>query len=166
MILKKLGLMAILSFALTAVAQDHVIEAVHGMGLAVAHGGQEAHFAVRAARLRTEHGEVVRGRFEFRTRSEHRAIGIECRAVERLGTRGNVAEFGGRAVMSVRTNEGGRRIEGVITGRAVDNRRGDGHGEADHLAVRFRSHDGSVVFEFAGAVRHGDIVVKSRSLRP
>ncbi|MDI9636715.1 hypothetical protein QPK87_09855 [Kamptonema cortianum] len=179
---------SILTFGLVAAtvlatAQAGHVQAMHGRGVAHGeHGNARFDFEV-AKRPDTP----ARGRFEFRTVTEHphRVITIKLHHVERFGTEGDKGRMSGPGLMVVKEGNHERRIQGVVTLLAHDAvhnppRHGDDAGAKlsdgdlmrlkgdagehlrDSITVGFKSgrDHGNINYEYRGRVIRGFVEVR------
>lgn len=164
--LKKIVPLIALTLSLTAIAQDSgLVEGATGRGVAESRDMRRGEFEFRVGRFEREGNSKVLGRFSIAVTGDSRArlVRINSREVPRLAVEGNVANFAGLALLTFRTENGDRRVEGRVEVRAVDNKPKDGEGDPDVVSVRFVSRDGNLTYDFAGGVRRGDVFVKDNS---
>lgn len=151
-----------------AFAQASFAEGAFGRGMAQEPSGRRAEFDFEV--VKRTFGDSVRlnGRFLFDSSMvvEGRPARVTIRMGElvRLDRGGNVCEFSGRAVLVLRRGDATREIRGIVQVRVAD-RRVEGQGEPDQIAVRFIAGNANQpMFSFAGTVARGDIVVFRRQL--
>ncbi|MBM3493152.1 MAG: hypothetical protein FJX72_02335 [Armatimonadetes bacterium] len=163
-----IGMAAFAAFLLgsSAIALAGVGQGAVGNGLVQTEEGLLGDFQFKAHKAIgvIEGAEVVRvtGTAAFRTVLPDRAVvEINCKNVRHfvLGEDKKSAEFSGPAVMFVRTQQGVRRVPGVVLWRAADRGRPGPMNPPDLVGVHFTPSDGSQRFDFGGAVVRGDVKV-------
>jgi hypothetical protein len=150
----------------SAFAQDCSVQGAEGAGMLQTRDGRTGEFRMSVAKRTCGDESRLGGAFSFSTfnREARTGISIELRHLRELSVEGNAAGFAGSAVMLVRTTQGAERVEGALSVRATDRRRAGQEGEPDLLSLRFVTATTNRVFEFAGAVARGDLVVFTRRL--
>jgi hypothetical protein len=167
--MKRFTILAIAALTTMSIAQQAggppPIAVTHGKGVAGSEDKRIAEFDFEVAKFKNKEGkEEVRGRFHMTQKPGENIPGamIGIRMVGGLGVNDNKAEFGGKAVVEVRTKDGVKRIEGMASVNVVDQVRPNEQGseKKDLIRVQFKSKNGEVTYEFKGAVRRGDLVVR------
>lgn len=164
----KLWLALPMIIASAALAQNAGIHGAKGEGAARSADGRIGRFLFDVEKRVRPNGEAtVEGRIRFESEAANttfdaRHILIEGKALE-YASRENVAEFGGRGMLVVRSRAGVTRHEGRFGCRVADNRdpRAD-NARPDGFRIRFNVANSDRVFEFDGAVLRGDLVVYHR----
>lgn len=161
---KKLGAVAVLSLSVIAIAQNSIIEGANGRGMAAARDGRMGAFGFHAALVLHDGQEQLVGnlRLEVRVNRTSPPIVVHMRAPERLAVEGFVARFAGPGKLIVPSATGPRAVEGRVLA-TVNDKRGPGRPgrEPDTIQVRFEpAATDARPFDFAGAVRDGDIRVQ------
>jgi hypothetical protein len=158
---------AILMVSLALAAQAGVVQGAHGQGAARTADNRvgEYDFEVQKATRGSE--TRLGGRLMFASSSlvnnQRVQVRINLRQLMALDTAGNVCEFGGTAVMLVRTAGGAHEIRGNIQVRVQDNRnREHPNGEPDKFRIHFQQHEGNLTYDFDGKTTRGDLSVFRR----
>lgn len=174
--MKVLPLIAVFAAAI-AIAQTPPIAASHGEGVAISPNGHRATFNYEIAKRlgSTANTPVVRGRFTmaFPIQTPAGQPDVARRIVMTsprvLVVSGHNADFGGLATMSIPTPNGPETVQGRVQVHVEDLRPGNAPATVpakDLIRVRFfrpsaSNPDGTLAFEFGGAVARGDLVVRS-----
>lgn len=163
--LKRFGTLGLIAVAALAIAQGVVLMGAQGRGIAVSEDHRRAEFHVDVRKLTSEPPRVG-GNFAVAINGRDvRPVHIELREVRGLqvgGEHRNICEFGGPAVMTVRTPNGPQRFHGMLHVRVADHdARGD-HDRPDTLALEFTRPDSDDTYRFAGHVREGNVHVYVR----
>ncbi|MBL8048764.1 MAG: hypothetical protein JNJ45_08785 [Chthonomonas sp.] len=143
------------------------VAATHGRGVAQSEDGRRGEFKFEAVKMMRENQARVRGNAEFtQVRTETvPGVKVSVREVALLGAQGNVAEFGGPAIIILPpATVGGqpRRVEGRANFRVVDRAQPNGGADQakDLYRIHFENQNQSLTFDFQGAVQRGDLVVR------
>lgn len=165
-LLKRFGTLGLISVAALALAQGVVLMGAQGRGMALSEDHRRAEFRVDVRKLTSEPPRLG-GNFNVAINGpDARPVQIELRELRGLqvgGEHRNVCEFGGPAVMTVRTPSGLQRFQGMLHVRAADNDTHGDHDRPDTLALEFTRPDSDDSYRFAGAVRDGNINVYIRN---
>ena len=163
--LKRAFVMVGVALAALALAATS-IQGAKGHGVAVNENGIRGQFEFDVKKVHHNDRTEIGGPFHFRAAdtAHHRGVEIVMPRARLFAKDGNVAEFGGpaRAVFV----EGDHRIvrEGALRVRVADRRNHDHpEGDPDLLGLRFATEHDVFVFEFAGRVTEGDIIVYERN---
>jgi hypothetical protein len=163
---KKLGTVGLIAVAALAVAQGVVLMGARGQGAAVSEDHRRAEFRMDVHKL-TSVPPRLAGNFSATVNGpEMRQVHIELRELRGLqvsGTNRNICEFGGRAVLTVRTPQGLQHKPGALHVRVADNASSPGANTPDLIRILFTPDGSTETYRFAGAVRHGDIKVYIRT---
>ncbi|HRJ26657.1 MAG TPA: hypothetical protein PLO61_03985 [Fimbriimonadaceae bacterium] len=160
--LKKILIVSLASVALLAFAQTPGPRS-HGQGLARKEGQNfSANFRYEVAKVQTEQGWQVRGRFRiaFPAGQDRPGNVFEMRPDE-LGVNSINANFAGNATRVVQTANGNQTIQGRLAVRAEDRRNPQNtNGPRDRITIRFvPANNQGQVFEWQGLVVEGNLVV-------
>lgn len=174
MIIQRASMFIALGLFAIATAQTPPLAVAHGQGVAVGENNRRGEFNFEVVKRAVPNAQpAVRGRFEFTTQAEvaNQRVRIVMERATGLGVAGIVGEFGGPAVMNRPGPNGPVRVHGRVAVRVEDKWNpttppgdGDEH-PRDRFAVRFfvpsnTNPTGQQVFEFAGDVRRGNLVVR------
>ncbi len=175
MIIQRASMFIALGLFAIATAQTPPLAVAHGQGVAVGANNRRGEFNFEVVkRAVPEAPPAVRGRFEFAIQSEvaSQRVRIVMERAAGLGVEGVIGEFGGPAVMSRPGPNGPVRVHGRVAVRAEDlwnptptTPTPSAGTPRDKFAVRFfvpsnTAPNGQLVFEFAGEVRRGNLVVR------
>lgn len=157
-------ILALLASGPLALAHDCVLQGAFGQGAAQAHSGVMAEFSFDVKKLICPNEPPrLGGFFAFSSHDlgHNRAIKIRLGMLHELGVQGNEAAFSGPGTMIVRTPQRSQTFEGAVFVHVADRRVPHGKGDPDLISVTFRGAHNTVLYEFAGRVVQGDIVVFS-----
>ncbi len=138
-----------------------------GQGHAISANGQRAEFHMDAHKSTADGSVRVGGFFRFIARGGTAAVptsnGINMPEVARLAKTGRVCEFGGPALMQIRVGTRYETVRGICNVRVEDRKAPTvAAGEPDLIRLRFVTNVTNRVYEWAGAVTRGDILVYER----
>lgn len=166
--LKRLTLiLSIVAISVAAVAQNAgVVGLTHGRALLASEDKRVATTSFEVVKHMRGDKEVLRGHLMFSQRptADTPVVEIVMENPLRLGIEGNVAKFAGPAALRVITRAGAKVVRGRVVVTVVDNKRPGGTEEVrDLFAIEFTPNEaGKPPFAFRGAVREGDLVVRSK----
>jgi len=167
--LRKVAVLGAMALVAIVLAQGLALIGAYGQGAAVSEDQRVAGFRFNVSKLTSEPPQL-NGDFAVQIGGHnHRSVNIVLRNLRNVAIGGehrNVCEFGGPAVMRVRTPRGIETVEGALAVRVVDSRQPQGDADGgedlvhpDHIQLTFHNPTHHVRYTFAGRVRHGDIVV-------
>lgn len=168
MLMRKVAIAGATALAAVVLAQGVALIGARGHGSAVAEDHRVAEFRLNVAKL-TSDPPRMEGSFSAHiVGSDRRGVAIDLRHLRNVvvsGEHRNVCEFGGAAVMRVRTPSGVETVEGLLAVRVADNRTPTNPNldRPDLIHLRFTKPGTHIDYTFTGRVRQGDIDVFVRT---
>lgn len=150
------------SLLAVSVAQSPVVGFSEGRGVALNANGGRVAFHYNGAKL--QDGTVRGGgTFTFTNAQNNERIFIHVREWRGFAAQVPVAEMGGPVRMTIEGPQGRRVVEGKFAMRVADlrTRTSDPQDRRDQIRLTVTNAQSSAIFRYEGAVREGDLVVRS-----
>ncbi len=150
------------SLLAVSVAQSPVVGFSEGRGVALNSNGGRVAFQYNGAKL--QDGSVRGGgTFTFTNAHNNERVSVTVREWRAFGANVPVAEMGGPARVIFEGPQGRRVVEGKLALRVADLRTktSDPQDRRDQIRLTVTNPQNSVVFRYEGAVREGNLVVRS-----
>lgn len=150
------------SLLAVSVAQSPVVGFSEGRGVALNANGGRVAFQYNGAKL--QDGTVRGGgTFTFTNAQNNERVSVVVREWRAFGANAPVAEMGGPVRVVFEGPQGRRVVEGKLALRVADlrTRTSDPQDRRDQIRLTVTNAQNSAIFRYEGAVREGNLVVRS-----